>query len=140
MNSKKGSVEIIILTLTIIFMFIILTITFLLYIQINSCVYNVKSDLFYISQNAVLAVNYDELAYSNYEINDEKLKEKIATLLHLNYPNYNFNVNEIKYECLSNSVLIDIDLHIKPIALRNIIGDITLKIKDNVKLKLMEVR
>ena len=140
MNNKRGSIEIFILSITIIFMVIILTITFLLYIQINSCIYNVKTDLFYIAQNAILAVNYDELAYSNYEINDEMLKEKITTLLHLNYPNYNFNVNEIRYEHLTSSVLIDINLQIKPIALRNLIGDITLKIKDNVKLKLMEVR
>lgn len=140
MNNKNGSVEIFILSITIIFMVIILAITFLLYIQINSCIYNVKTDLFYIAQNAILAVDYDELVYSSYEINDEILKEKITTLLHLNYPNYNFNVNEIKYEHLTSSVLIDMNLQIKPIALRNLIGDITLKIKDNIKLKLMEVR
>lgn len=140
MNNKNGSVEIFILSITIIFMVIILVITFLLYIQINSCIYNVKTDLFYIAQNAILAVDYDELAYSSYEINDEILKEKITTLLHLNYPNYNFYVNEIKYEHLTSSVLIDMNLQIKPIALRNLIGDITLKIKDNIKLKLMEVR
>lgn len=140
MNNKRGSIEIFILSITIIFMIIILTITFLLYIQINSCIYNVKTDLFYIAQNAILAVDHDELAYSNYEINDEILKEKVGTLLYLNYPNYNISVNEVKYDYLSNCILIDISLQVKPIALRNLIGDITLKIKDNVKLKLMEVR
>ncbi|MDD2376869.1 MAG: hypothetical protein PHD15_05490 [Clostridia bacterium] len=140
MNNKKGSIEIFILTITLMMMFIILTIIFLLYVQINSCVFNVKSDLFYIAQNAYLAVDYKELAYSDYEINEPMLKEKIILLLHLNYPNYNFHINEIKYEHVSKSVLIDINLLIQPIVLNNLIKIFSLNIKENVKLKLMEVK
>jgi len=140
MKSKRGSAEIVILTITVIIMLIILTIIFLLYIQINSCIYDVKSDLFYIAQNAYLAVNNEELAYSYYEINQQILQEKIVQLLKLNHPNYIFYINEIKYEYENNMVLIDINLLIEPIVLNNLIGNISLNFKDKIKLKLMEVK
>jgi len=140
MNSRRGSVEVFILAITVMTMFIILTTIFLLYVQINSCIFNVKSDLFYIAQNAYLAADYQELAYANYEINESILQEKITLLLQLNYPNYHFSINEIKYEYESNSVLIDINLLVKPIVLKRLIGNISLKLKENVKLKLMEVK
>jgi hypothetical protein len=139
MNSKKGSVEIFILSITVIIMFIILTIIFLLYIQMNSCIFTIKSDLFYIAQNAYLAADYEELAYSNYEIDDQILEEKIVQLLELNHPNYKFDVNKIEYDHINKKVIIDIILLIKPIVLGNVIEDFSLNIKENVKLKLMEV-
>jgi hypothetical protein len=140
MNSKKGSVQIIILAITVIIMCIILVAIFLLYIQINSCIYNVKSDLFYIAQNAYIAANSSELAYSNYEIDDELLQEKITEILVLNHPKYKFVVNKIQYEYISNNVLLDINLLVEPIVLNKLIGNISLNIKENVKLKLMEVK
>jgi len=140
MNSKRGSLEIFILFITVIIMFIILTIIFLLYIQINSCVFNIKSDLFYIAQNAYIAADYEELAYSNYEIDVQILEEKIVHLLELNHPNYKFCINKIEYEYISKNVLIDINLLIEPIILNGLIGNISLNIKESVKLKLMEVK
>ncbi len=140
MNSKKGSIELYILAITVIIFSIILISIFLLYIQINSCIYNVKSDLFYIAQNAYIGADYVELAYSNYEIDDKVLKETITKLLVLNHPNYKFVINEIKYEHLSRNVLIDINLIVEPIILNNLIENISLNIKDSVKLKLMEVK
>lgn len=140
MKNKNGSVEIVILALTVIFIFIILTTIFLLYIQINSCVYNVKNDLFYIAKNAYIAANYDELSYANYQFDNQLLNEKIICLLKLNYPNYKFTINEIKYQYDEKSVLIDINLLIEPIVLNNLIGTINLNIKDNIKLRLMEVK
>lgn len=140
MNSRRGSVEVFILAITVLTMFIILTTIFLLYVQINSCISNVKSDLFYITQNAYLAADYQELAYANYKINESILQEKIILLLQLNHPNYDISINEIKYEYESNSVLIDINLLVKPIVLKRLIGNISLKLKENVKLKLMEVK
>lgn len=140
MNSKLGSAQIFVLFVTIILMFIILTSIFLFYIQINSCIYNVKSDLFYIAQNAYIAVNSDELSYSNYEVNDYLLTQKIVELLKLNHPSYKFEINEIKYEYESKSVIIDINLLVEPIVLSNVIGNVNLSIKDKIKLKLMEVK
>jgi cell division protein FtsL len=129
-----------ILAITVIIMCIILVAIFLLYIQINSCIYNVKSDLFYIAQNAYIAANSSELAYSNYEIDDELLQEKITEILVLNHPKYKFVVNKIQYEYISNNVLLDINLLVEPIVLNKLIGNISLNIKENVKLKLMEVK
>lgn len=140
MIKNKGSIEIIILTLTIIIMLIMLVIIFLLQIQINSCIYSVKSDLFYIAQNAYIAADHSELVYSNYVIDDKILKEKIAQILKLNYPKYEFIINEIKYQYTDKSIVIDINLLINPIILSRVIGNININIKDNVKLKLMEVK
>ncbi|MDF2865830.1 MAG: hypothetical protein K0R72_648 [Clostridia bacterium] len=140
MKNRRGSIEIVVLTLVIIFIFIILTAIFLLHIQINSCIYNVKSDLFYIAQNAYIAANYNELSYANYEFDNILLNEKIVYLLKLNHPNYKFTINEIKYEYKEKSVLIDINILVEPIILNNLIGNINLNIRDNFKLKLMEVK
>ncbi len=140
MKNKRGSIEIIVLTLLIIFIFIILTAIFLLHIQINSCIYNVKSDLFYIAQNAYIAANYSELSYANYQFDNILLKEKIVYLLKLNHPNYKITINEIKYEYVEKSVLIDINILVEPIILNHLIGNINLNIRDNFKLKLMEVK
>lgn len=140
MKNKKGSVEIVVLSITVIVMLIILIVGFLLYIQINSYIFYIKSDLFYVAQNAYIAANHEELSYSKYEINNDLLKEKIVELLKLNHPNYMLDINEIKYEYTSKSVLIDINLLVEPIVLKNIIGNISLNIKEDIKLKLMEVK
>lgn len=140
MGSKRGNVEIFILSITILLMLVILTSVFLLHIQINTCIYNIKSDLFYISQNAYLAADHEELAYSNYEVNDELLSEKIEYLIKLNHSNYDFYINEIKYDYINKNVLININLLINPIVLKDMIGIISLNIKETVKLRLMEVK
>lgn len=140
MNRKRGSIEVVILTTTILLMCIVFTAVFLLYIQINSCIYNIKSDLFYIAQNGYIAADYEELAYSNYKVDNIVLQEKITELLRLNHPNYTIYVDKINYDNVTNNIVIDIDLLIKPLVLKNLIGDIKLNIRENVKLKLLEVR
>lgn len=140
MNRKRGSIEIFILSIGIMIMCIILTAVFLLYIQINSCIYNVKSDLFYIAQNAYIAVNRDELIYSNYVIDNNLLEEKITYLLRQNYPNYNIKINKINYDYLNNNIDLDINLLVEPLVLNKLIGKLNLNIKEKVKLKLMEVK
>ena len=140
MNRKRGSIEIFILSIGIMIMCIILTAVFLLYIQINSCIYNVKSDLFYIAQNAYIAVNRDELIYSNYIIDNNLLEEKIKYLLRQNYPNYNIKINKINYDYLNNNIDLDINLLVQPLVLNKLIGNLNLNIKEKVKLKLMEVK
>lgn len=140
MNRKRGSIEIFILAMIIIFTCIILSAIFLLYIQINSVIYSIKSDLFYIAQNGYIAADYKELAYSNYKIDNKILEEKITELIRLNHPNYKIDINNIAYNQSTNNIIMDIDLVIEPIVLRKIIGDITLNIRENVKLKLMEVK
>jgi hypothetical protein len=140
MNKKRGSIEMFILSMTIMIMIIILATVFLLYTQINSCIYYIKSDLFYIAQNAYIAVNDEELAYSNYVIDNNLLEKKITYLLRKNYPNYNINVNKVDYDYLNKNILIDINLLVEPLVLNNIIGNINLNIKEKVKLKLMEVK
>lgn len=140
MDKRSGNVQVFLLAIIMIILFVILTAIFLLYIQINSSIFGIKNDMFYIAQNAYIAMDYEKLAYSCYEVDQDILKNKITQLLNLNYPNYTLIVNEIYYDYNCNSVHIDINIILKPIALKSIIGDISINVKDNIKLKLMEVK
>lgn len=140
MNSKKGNIEIIFLILIILFILLIMCIIFILYIQINSNIYVIKNDLFYIVQNAYFSLNSEELAYNNYDINNDKLNRDIQYLLNLNFPNNKIVYNSIIYDQNDNFVIIDLDLIIEPLILKDIIESFRVNIKDKIKLKLMEVK
>jgi len=137
---KQGSVEIFTLSIFIILMFIFLSIMFLLYVQINSCIFSVKNDVFYIVQNGYFSLDEEELVYSNYIVDQSKLTIIVEKLLRLNYPNYIFVINKVEYDTITKSINIDINLKLTPFILKDILGIIDIKIKDNIKLKVMEVR
>ncbi|MEG1989753.1 MAG: hypothetical protein RR144_01300 [Clostridia bacterium] len=140
MKYKKGNIQIILISFTIIIMCTILTATFLLYFQINTLIYAIKTDLFYICQNSYFSLNKEELAYADYEVNIEELNKKIVNLLNLNYSKNNVKLNKLKYDLKNKRIYIDINVEIKPIALEQILGRININIKENVKLNLMEVK
>lgn len=140
MKYKKGSIEITIMMIFIIIICILLTVVYLLYWQVNTVLSSMKVDIFYICQNSYFSLNKEELAYSNYEIDLELLNEKITKLLKLNYYNNNVKINNINYDYKNKEIKIDIDVEIIPLALEQIIGRVKINIKDNIKLKLMEVK
>jgi hypothetical protein len=140
MNNKKGSIEIVLLLLTVIFIILIMSIILILYIQINSNIYVIKNDLFYIVQNAYFSLDLEELAYNNYSVNIEKLNENIKYLLNLNFPNNIIIYNNIDYDKDNKCLNIDLDLIVEPLVLKDIIKNVRINIKDNIKLKLMEVK
>lgn len=137
-TNKKGNIEILFLTLIVFFLIVIFSVLYILYVQINTFVYPIKQDLFYIVQNAYLSLNKDELSYYNYDIDEDVLNDKVAQIINLNYDNV--NLVSLKYNKITRNVDIIVNIKIKPVVLSNKIGDINLKVKDNIKLKMMEVK
>lgn len=136
-NGKKGSVEIIALSVMMLILIIIFISVYLLYLQINAYVYPIREDIYYIVQNSFLSLNKEELAYANYFIDEELMFEKVNTILKLNHKEA--ELKSLKYNKNSNYIDVEIIININPIIMYKKIGNIKLKLNDKVKLKLMEV-
>ena len=138
MKRKTGNVEIIflmfIITVLIIFSFVI----YVLYVQITTYIIPIKQDVFYIVQNSYLALNQNNLEYDDYVINSNELEHKVNVILKKNHPEA--KVITIHYDYKKNKVYIEIVINIKPIVLGDYIGNMNIKIKDEIKLKMMEVK
>ena len=138
MKRKTGNVEIIflmfIITVLIIFSFVI----YVLYVQITTYIIPIKQDVFYIVQNSYLALNQNNLEYDDYVINSNELEHKVNVILKKNHPEA--KVITILYDYNKNKVYIEIVINIKPIVLGDYIGNMNIKIKDEIKLKMMEVK
>ncbi len=139
-NFKKGNIEITFLTILIFAFIVILMVVYVIYVQINTMVYPIKQDLFYIVQNAYLSMNKDELAYYVYNVDNNLLKEKVEEIIKFNYPNKDICVKNIYYDTNNNEVNIKLEYKLKPLLLEDLIGDIDLTLNEKVKLKMMEVR
>jgi len=136
-NYKKGSVELLFLTILFFFIIILTSVTYILYVQINAFVYPIKQDLFYIVQNSYMSLDKEKLSYYEYDIDQEVLNEKVSKIIKLNYNNV--DLEDLKYNKESGNVEIVVVINIKPLVLSSQIGNIKLKIKDTIKLKMMEV-
>jgi len=137
-NNKKGNAEIVFLVFVVTILIIFLFIIYILYIQITTYIIPIKQDLFYIVQNSYFALNQIKLEYQDYYINEGELKGKIYSILKTNYPKA--RINYVKYDYNVNKVRIEVIVPIKPVILQDYIGDINFKIRDNIKLKTMEVK
>lgn len=140
MKNKKGSIVLIFLSLTFIIFIIFFSIIYILYIQINIQTYKVKQDIFYIVQNAYISLNQDNLQYYNYKINSDILNQKIASIIKLNYAKENVVIKELKYNEKNNKVHIELILKVKPLAFLEVIKEANIILKEDVKLKNMEVK
>lgn len=58
---------------------------FIVYTQVLNTVMNIKSDLYYITQNGIIANNKEELALNNYLTDNTTLKSTIENILKRNY-------------------------------------------------------
>lgn len=134
---KRGSIETFFIAILFILMIIAMSVIYILYIQINTYIYPIKQDIFYIVQNAYMSLNKEKLSYYEYDINEFELNERITELMNLNYNNV--NVEKIEYNENSNEIEIIVLVNFKPILLTNQIGNVKLRIKDTIKLKMMEV-
>lgn len=138
MNGKRGNIYIISVSLFIVVL-VFLTFTILmLNIQINSKIYSVKQDLFYMVQNSLLSLNNNDLALSYYDIDQQKLFDRISIIINKNY-NGTVTLDKVVYNKVQNKVYIEVILKLKPIVFENRIKEVKLKIKDEVKLKLLEI-
>lgn len=133
-SNKKGSIEIIFMCFIVIFLMFVFFSIYLLYSKININVYRVKQDLFNIVQNAVLAFDKEELAYNNFEIDEEALIQRINKIITLNYDNV--KLNYLSYDKSENKVYItvEVDLNLSRWNLKD-----KVVINESVKLKMMRL-
>lgn len=110
---------------------------YFLYMQINLQVYPIKQDIFYIVQNSYFAINIEELAYNNYIVDESVLKDKIQSLIGINYSNV--VIENLIYDKNINKIKIELKIEISPIILKKYIGNINITVYDEIKLKTMDV-
>lgn len=137
--NKKGNIYIVFISICVILQILIFTGCFLIFMQVNDQVYRVKQDIFYIVQNSYLALSQENLAYSNYTIDNYALTQKVNDILNLNYSDKSVEIKKLKYNLKTNRVEISYLIKIKPVALESLIGNINLNLKEEIKLKGMEV-
>ena len=98
-KNKSGNLNVFI-SIGIILMLTILTVFFLVYFQINVIANNVRQNLFYSANNAILAMNVQSLAYGKYNMDIHYAKELIEDLLNKNAQGAisNIEVKSLKLE------------------------------------------
>lgn len=98
-KNKRGNLNVFI-SIGIILMLTILTVFFLVYFQINVIANNVRQNLFYSANNAILAMNVQSLAYGKYNMDIHYAKELIEDLLNKNAQGAisNIEVKSLKLE------------------------------------------
>lgn len=134
---KKGSIEILCLTLFMTIMILITGTLYFLYMQINGQVISIRKDIFYIVQNAFFSLQSEELAYENYVIDQTVLTERIATLITKSY--HQVKIEEIQYNEREKKVEITLQMTVTPVLLSSKIGKIPLLLHEKIKLRNMEV-
>lgn len=134
---KKGSIEILCLTLFMTIMILITGTLYFLYMQINGQVMPIRKDIFYIVQNAFFSLKPEELAYENYVVDQSELSQRITTLITNSY--HYVSVEEVLYHETQKQVALTLRVTVTPILLSRNIGNISLVLHEKVKLRNMEV-
>lgn len=137
---KKGHVNIFI-PIGILLLVIVFVITFLIYFQVSTIINSVKKELFYIANNALIAMDEEALAYNDYNIDLNKMRYIIQNLLDRNKQR---NVNRVSIMDLrfnSNNkkphLYIKVKVEFKPIV--NIFSkeSYSFKLQDEVMIALL---
>lgn len=135
----KGNIYIIFVTTVYCITIIFFLIVYMLFMQVNTQVYKLKQDIFYVVQNAYFALNQENLSYSNYVVEDQKLFEMVDYIMQKNNPNGNVKINSIYYDYNTHKVNINYTLKLKPIVLKKSFKNVSIKLNDSIKMKGMEV-
>lgn len=96
LNAKRGNILVISMFVVIILLLIIISYIFITYTCLLSDIMALKTDLFYICQNALLSLNYNDFALNKYTIDYEMLQKNINNLLYLNYTFSKTNFKSIR--------------------------------------------
>lgn len=142
--TKQGNVFIPIgfMVLIIIFASIVLV-----YYQVNIITENIRKDLFYASNSAILSLDLQDLAYKKYTIDEVKAKQVIEYLLNKNYTETQGSITEIKVADLKinnydDKVDLDVIIKVKFNSVINLMGknEHEFKMKENIKISLMDYK
>lgn len=143
-NKKRGNVFIAIGILVLIIVFFA---TFLVYYQVNILIQNVRKDLYYASNNAILSFDTQELSYRNYIVDAEKTKEVIEYILNKNYTETGGSITEIaitdlNIQYIQDNVVITTQIRVKFKSVINLMGENEhgFKMNESIKISLMDYK
>lgn len=154
MSRKKGELIIVVTILIATVLILVLGVVSIQYFQINNTLTDIKSNLFYICQNAVIAYG-DGLAFDVYSVNTNKLKNVVSDLLTKTYVNGRKDITAIttdevyivtnESECISHSngmyktpfIHIKITVEFSPVLKLEGLAKRKINIHQDVKLSLM---
>ena len=139
---KQGNVFI---SIGIVVFVIIFTATFYIYYQVNIITENIRQDLFYAANDAILSFDLQDLSYKKYTVDENKTKEVIEYILNKNYTESDGSIIEIKVTDLDviygqDGVKLDIQIQVKFKTVINLLGENehSFKMNENIKIALMD--
>lgn len=119
--TKQGNVFI---PIGLVVLVVIFASIFLVYYQVNIIIENVRRDLFYASNSAILSFDLQDLSYKKYTIDENKTKEVIQYLLNKNYTETKGSITKIKItnlEIISMHDKVNIDVKVQ-VAFKSVIN------------------
>lgn len=136
---KKGNV---IVVLGIIIMIIVIVAGFFVTYQLNIIISSVKKDLFYISNNALVAMDFTELSYGVYKINMDRTKEIMEELLnknkHIGINKVTIKEIELMYKLGEPHILSKIQVDFTPVINIGNKTSYTFELQENVAISLLQ--
>lgn len=140
--SKRGNVFIPIGIAVIIIIFATIA---LVYYQVNIIIENVRRDLFYAANNAILSFDTQELAYKKYTVDESQTKEIIEYILNKNYTEGEGSITKVEITDLEVSNTQDkVNLKIQVKVTFNSVVSIagknehSFKMNEDIKISLMD--
>ena len=94
-ENKKGNVIIFLGIIITVLMFMAI---FVIYYQVNTITKKIRQDLFYASNNAIIAMDKEELLFSKYILNTQKAKNIIQEILVKNHIKDGGSITDILVE------------------------------------------
>lgn len=148
MNKKKNRLKKqgnVFIPIGIVVLVIIFAATFFIYYQVNIIIENVRHDLFYAANNAILSFDLQDLAYKKYTVDENKTKEVIEYILNKNYTESDGSITQIKITDLEviyggDKVNLDIEVQVTFRSVINLSGENehSFKMNENIKIALMD--
>ena len=118
-----------------------------MYYQINILVQNIRKDLYYTCNNAILSFDTKELSYRNYTVDEEKTKEVIEDVLNKNYIEaegsiIKISITDLDVEYMQDSVIIAIQIQVRFKSVINLTGtnEHEFEMSEQVKISLMNYK
>ena len=141
-KQKQGNIFI---PIGLVVLVILFATIFLVYYQLNVIIENVRKDLFYASNNAILSFDTQDLAYKKYTIDKNKTKQVIENILNKNYTEIEGSVTKIEIIDLDivqkeNKVYLSINVKVTFKSVINLAGENEheFKMNENIKISLLD--
>lgn len=141
---NKSGITNIWLTFFGVVMILFLTMIYMLYFQVGVIKNSVKEELYYALINGQVSLDKEELAYSNYFIDKNRLEE-ILNLWVKETAKTKININEIKINELltntsNNNVRLNIELVVSFNPIIKVGNSAMIKISDEIEISLLELK